>query len=953
MRFTRVVFGVSASPFLLNATISYHLENYHDDHPDLVNTLKQSIYVDDVTYGADDNDDAYNLYSTSTKLFADGGFNLRKFVTNSSHLCQRLAAEQKLPTEVELYGCIMEEDATYTSNLLIGSIPGGHKVLGVSWDPVRDVLLFDIRDIANSLHTLEPTKRTIVGFASRFYDPLGFLAPAIIMLKMFFQELCKVKLDWDEQLSREMLTKWKGLRSRFQGTAITLPRCYFQFIDKQSPSILYGFCDASAAVYAAVVYLCVSSQSAYFVTSKTRVAPHSQQTIPRLELLSCLLLAKLMCHVFEALNTVIDVKIGSCFTDSKVALFWIQGEGKQWKQFIHNRVTAIRQLVPVQHWAHCAGKNNPADLPSRGVSTKDLEKSLMWRHGPDWLPKFLPADCSDEGSMPENCISEMKVNNPSSHTLLIATENPGIGKLINCAHYSKLQKLLRVTALVRKFAARFKMVGDVALVDWVITASDLERAELDWITDSQNQLTSETNFELWKHQLDLFVDKHNIWRCGGRLKKANILYGQKYPILLLKHHPLTTLIVQHAHERTLHSSVKDTLTEVRSKYWLVKGRQFIRKIIYQCVVCRKLEGQHYRAAPPPPLPEFRVKGAPPFAYCGVDFAGPLYIRVEDRSESSKVWIALYTCCVTRAVHLELVPDMTTQTFLRSFKRFTARRGIPLQIISDNAKTFVSAALTLDKMLSDPEVQQYMAGLKVQWRFNLEKAPWQGGFFERMVQSMKRCLRKTIGKSQLSLDELTTVLVQVEAILNSRPISYVSSEDLEEPLTPSHSLSGRRLLCLPDGTDVNRVDEDFDITFQDLRDRAQNLTKALNQFWSRWREEYLLQLRERYSTTDEVGVLRSPIPGEVVVIHDEDRPRTQWRLGRVSEVLKSSDDQIRGVVLKVNTNGRLSTLRRPVTCLYLLEIAPQMCSEDQMPIKMAHQEHTDASVSQDRCKNLSE
>ena len=377
--------------------------------------------------------------------------------------------------------------------------------------------------------------------------------------------------------------------------------------------------------------------------------------------------------MFEALNTVIDVKIGSCFTDSKVALFWIQGEGKQWKQFVHNRVTAIRQLVPVQHWAHCAGKDNPADLPSHGVSTKDLEKSLMWRHGPDWLPTFLPADCSDEGSMPEDCISEMKVNNSSSHTLLIATENPGIGKLINCAHYSKLQKLLRVTALVRKFAARFKMVGDVALVDWTITASDLERAELDWITDSQNQLTSETNFELWKHQLDLFVDKHNNWRCGGRLKKANILYGQKYPILLLKHHPLTTLIMQYAHERTLHSGVKDTLTEVRSKYWLVKGRQFIRKIIYQCVVCRKLEGQHYRAAPPPPLPEFHVKEAPPFAYCGVDFAGPLYIKVEDRSESSKVWIALYTCCVTRAVHLELVPDMTTQTFLRSFKQFTARR----------------------------------------------------------------------------------------------------------------------------------------------------------------------------------------------------------------------------------------------------------------------------------------
>jgi len=143
----------------------------------------------------------------------------------------------------------------------------------------------------------------------------------------------------------------------------------------------------------------------------------------------------------------------------------------------------------------------------------------------------------------------------------------------------------------------------------------------------------------------------------------------------------------------------------------------------------------------------------------------------------------------------------------------------------------------------------------------------------MVQSMKRCLKKTIGKVKLSLDGLTTALVQVEAILNSRPISCVSSEDLEEPFTPSHLVSGCHLLCLPDGTAVNQDDQDFKLTFQDLRDRAQNLTKVLNHFWSKWRNEYLLQLPERYFTTDKVGIPRAPTPGEVVLMHDEDHPRT--------------------------------------------------------------------------------
>ena len=305
-----------------------------------------------------------------------------------------------------------------------------------------------------------------------------------------------------------------------------------------------------------------------------------------------------------------------------------------------------------------------------------------------------------------------------------------------------------------------------------------------------------------------------------------------------------------------------------------------------------------------------MQEAPPFASCGVDFAGPLYVKVADSSESSKVWICLYTCCITRAVHLELVPDMSAQTFLRSFKRFTARRGIPLKMISDNGKTFVSAAQTIEKIMTSLEVQQHLVGLKVKWVFNLEKAPWWGGFYERMIQSMKRCLKKTIGKAKLTYDELSTALTEVEAILNFRPLSYVSSEDLQEPLTPSHLLTGRRILSLPDvtATTGSDGDEDFELTSQEIHVRLHNLNSALDQFWSRWRDEYLLQLRERYPPTVNGGTFRAPIPGEVVLVHDENHPRTMWKLGRVSDVITSSDDQIRGATLEVSTNGKLTRLR---------------------------------------------
>jgi len=348
------------------------------------------------------------------------------------------------------------------------------------------------------------------------------------------------------------------------------------------------------------------------------------------------------------------------------------------------------------------------------------------------------------------------------------------------------------------------------------------------------------------------------------------------------------LIVRYAHEQTLHSGAKDTLTEIHSQFWVVRGRQFVRKLIHRCFTCCKLEEPPYRAVPPQPLPEFHVAESPPFAYSGVDFAGPSYIKTDDGSESTKVWIVLFTCCINRAVHLELLLNLTAQTFLRVFKRFTARRGIPVQVVSDNAKTFISTAQTLEKLFDIQEVRQYLSGLKVQWSFNLEKAPWWGGSFECLIQSMKRCLRKAVGKAKLTLDELNTVVVQVEAILNSKPISYVSSEDLEEPLTPSHLLTSYRLLCLPNSSAVDDKDEDFELTTHDLSSRAHNLTRALDQFWKRWYDEYLLELRQRYFDVKDVKAPRVPVLGEVVTIHEEGLKRTQWRLGRVHEVINRSD-----------------------------------------------------------------
>ena len=193
---------------------------------------------------------------------------------------------------------------------------------------------------------------------------------------------------------------------------------------------------------------------------------------------------------------------------------------------------------------------------------------------------------------------------------------------------------------------------------------------------------------------------------------------------------------------------------------MVGGRQFVKKLLHSCVTCRRYQGKPYSAPQAPPLPEFRVKEAPPFSFVGVDFAGPLFVRDTQASTSRKVWICIFTCCVIRAIHLEIVPDLTSQAFIRCFQRFNGRRGFPVRIISDNAKTFKAAAKDIEVVLQDPEVQRHFAGLNIKWTFNMERALWWDGVFDRMIQTTKRCLRKSIGSAKLTIDELLTAVVEI-------------------------------------------------------------------------------------------------------------------------------------------------------------------------------------------------
>ena len=284
-------------------------------------------------------------------------------------------------------------------------------------------------------------------------------------------------------------------------------------------------------------------------------------------------------------------------------------------------------------------------------------------------------------------------------------------------------------AYVLKFISivKAKAKGLEAVLSPGLDASDIAASELYWIRACQGTLVQDDKFKEWKSQFGLFLDNAGLWRCNVRLDNANLPASTIHPILLPNQHHFVSLQVLDCHRRIMHGGVKETLTELRMTFWIVKGRSVVKKLLRQCTICARFNGRACSAPVSPPMQEFRVQECAPFFYVGLDYAGPLYVK--DKEVGVKVWIALFTCGVSRALHLELVTDMTTESFLRCFKHIAARRGTPFKIISDNSKTFMSANRELLHILSDPVFKNLFAHLHIQWCFNVEKAPWWGGFFE--------------------------------------------------------------------------------------------------------------------------------------------------------------------------------------------------------------------------------
>ena len=417
-----------------------------------------------------------------------------------------------------------------------------------------------------------------------------------------------------------------------------------------------------------------------------------------------------------------------------------------------------------------------------------------------------------------------------------------------------------------------------------------------------------------------FQGPDDVIRCRGRLENADLADRAKFPALLPPAHHITLLVFRQAHQKVLHNGVAHTLVRVRTEYWIPTGRAAAKKAIHRCVTCKHVQGLPFATPDFPPLPMERVSRPTAFTNTGLDYFGPLYVFRQ--AEPQKVWVALFTCMTTRAVHMECVEHLKTSEFLLALRRFISRRGAPQLIVCDNAPQFALARTTLDTAFEtsvrSDDLQHLLTSARICWRFIVPLSPWMGGFYERMVGLAKRCQRKTLGNARLQLSQLVTMLSEVEAVLNSRPLTYVG-DDIEAVLTPSAFLCHRTTTALPLPSQDNSDDPEYVPNATPAHDLVTLWAKGerlLNAFWQQWRNEYLAELRDRHQRLQQRGkaTTAAPAVGSIVLLAD-DAPRATWRLARIVDLQVSADGHIRSATVITADNCQL---KRPLRLLYPLE-----------------------------------
>ena len=814
----------------------------------------------------------------------------------------------------------------------IQKIMTNEKVLGLQWNPLLDTCVFiELPHIGEN----KASKRIIMSCVHRIYDPLGLLTAFILKFKLLLRLIWadEEKFDWDDILPDNLQEEWLTLKAELESVS------EIQFKRPLTPEDAIGqpqliiFSDGSSLAFGAVAYARWETPRGFemrLIMSKCKVAPIKIIDIVRLELCGALLGTRL--RTFITKETRMNFKQTFHFTDSEIVKAMMNKSSYGFDTFEANRLGEMQRNSNKQEWFWLPGSLNIADLITRGCSPENLNIDSPWQNGLDvfkepeevWTQFKAPVPEVIPGLKKQNRVTIegqtfIVIDGETFQTAEKIEVTDSLAARFNISRFSQYNRLLRVTA---RILAAYRPPPALKNIVLDVSASQLKQAEIFWVREAQREISDED----LKHKFVRLSPKRQpdgLITVGHRMEKwQQVTYNNNKLLLLPFDHPMAKLYVLGIHN-SLHlsgyTSIAATTSRVRLKFWITRLEIMVKSIKHKCVECRKINKARLKESQSmAQLPLDRLKPAPAWYSITIDFFGPIEIRGEVNKRSrGKAYGVIFTCNLVRAVHIELSPDYSTDSFLLALRRFMSVRGTPSKIRSDRGSQLVGANRELKQMINGLDIKTLMrfgAEEGIEWDFSPAEAPWYNGCAESMVRAAKKALQATLKGQIVTYSELITVISEVANLLNERPIGK-QSNDIEDGsyLCPNDLLLGRATSRIPGGP--------FE-EYASSKKRFNYVQSIVDAFWVKMTRFYFpsLIVEQKWHTSS-----RNVCVGDIVLLQDSNALRGEWRLARISKTHPSSDGKVRKVTLSYrhldNTinykGGALTNIERPVQNLVVI------------------------------------
>ena len=874
---TSVSFGDKPAAAMAAVALKKTAELSKEEYPRAAEIIINSSYVDDIISSFADQEEAHKIITHINEVLLRGGFRVKAWRVSGQTTEEGL----EICTTVDNFD---SNDSTDT------------KVLGIVWNPSNDELEFRTKlnfsprqrkvrtepdiseDEVNDRIPVILTKRLLLSQVNGIYDPMGLASPFVIRAKILLRNLNALQLDWDDPIPEIEREKWVI----FFTELYDIQRVKFKRSTKPPQTkgrpVLVIFSDASEAAFGACAYIRWEKEDGTYesrlLLAKSRLAPLKKITIVRLELNGALLSARLREFITKQCN--LEFRRTYLLVDSEIVRAMIQKDSYGYHTFASVRVGEIQEKTNKDEWFWIEGAINIADIISRGVAAKDLVGE--WQKGPAFL-----AEPEEDWPVYQSC-SEQEL--PEQKVLSATLQVPPIGPRVvtDLSRFSNYDKLVRVIARIFNAFTKnprpsFRNIARHPSRD------EIHQAEKYLITASQKTLHDDVKHQTITRLGTRTID--GVVVVGSRLESLDDPLNAKSPVLLSSKSVVAQLYARKVHNEC-HLGISALASKIRAKYWIVGIRQLLKSIKFHCVTCRKLgaELQQQRMGP---LPSFRLKPAPAWSYTSLDLFGPFEIKGEvNKRTRSKGYGIIFTCMLSRAVHLDIATDYGTDAFLQVLRRFIAMRGSPNLIWSDQGSQLTAADKEMKDAvakLNENEIQEFGSIHEIDWKFSAPDAPWQNGCAEALIKSVKKSLKIAIGEQILTFSEMQTVLFEVASLINERPIGrHPTSADEGTYLSPNDLLLGRSSKKIPGGP--------FNMTTSKYT-RHRLVQKINEAFWKRWTEDYFpsLIVQQKWHARH-----RNMKVGDIVMIQESGKIMGKWKLGRLVKAEPSLRD---GLVRKVD------------------------------------------------------